>query len=187
MSERRYVQIWLVLTIGLLGLVLALNLAVDPYRLRLAGSIGDAGILRPDVYSFVRVNKAFGIARADPDVVLLGSSRVQWGFERDALPFTGRRPFNLALSGPRFDEVWATFQCMLAHGTPRTTCSHGAGPIARAPFCATCPRCSRRRAPGCPEAGEGAQPPANSPAQRARASLARCGSDSSLQPKNCRG
>ena len=120
MSERRYVQIWLMLTIVPLGLVLALNIVVDPYRLRLAGSIGDAGILRPDVYSFVRVNKAFGIAREDADVVLLGSSRVQWGFERDAPPFTGRRPFNLALSGPRFDEVWATFQCMLAHGTPRT-------------------------------------------------------------------
>jgi hypothetical protein len=119
MSALRYVQVWLALMVLLLSAVLAVNFLVDPYRLRVSGSLGDAELLRPDVYSYVRLNKAFALARAQPDIVLLGSSRVQWGFERDALPFTGRKPFNLALSGPRFDEVWTTFQCMLIHGAPR--------------------------------------------------------------------
>jgi len=108
-----------VLAVGAGAAALAsFNLIVDPYRAyRL--------FVSPELERFkntavTRRTKAEMMRHGDWDLVFLGSSRTEAGFDAEHPALGGRRAFNLGLSGTSLPEVEGALRYALAQGSVRT-------------------------------------------------------------------
>lgn len=96
---RRYLKLWLVLTGCLILSVGAFNFLVDPYGLfRFVDSTG-FNLIKPKSGGHGEIVKAYQVLRVQPQVLILGNSRAEVGFDptHQAWPF--HPVFNLALPG----------------------------------------------------------------------------------------
>ena len=116
-NYRRYWLIWLscfaLLHLGIAGV----NLTVDPsaaFGTRLAPG------LENHRRNNSRIAKARQLGRGDWDVVLLGTSRVESGFDPASGAWNGARVYNGGLADTDMQELESALHYTLAHGPPRT-------------------------------------------------------------------
>ena len=101
MAPRRFVWTWLVGALGMLALVALINVIVDPYDIYGWVSIAGFNSNKTQAIAKSRMTKPYLIERTHPATLLLGSSRVEAGFnpESTAWPETLRPVLNLGLPG----------------------------------------------------------------------------------------
>lgn len=109
MAHRRFLLRFVPATLILLGMVCALHLSSDPYylfRTELALAPGER--FQPELHLHVRQWKAHRLAHGDIAVVLLGSSRVEYGIDplHPRLRSIGRT-FNAGIPGASMMEIAA--------------------------------------------------------------------------------
>lgn len=110
---------WVMLTIAFspvlsLGLV---NLAVDPYGVINTPTIPKFNQSKPEIITHERMYKAIEITRLKPQIILLGSSRTQWGLDPNnaSLAKNKLKAYNLGFSGANIYEVMRYFKHALAN------------------------------------------------------------------------
>lgn len=93
------------------------NFAVDPYGVLNSPSIPKFNKSKPEMITHERMFKAIEITRLKPQVILLGSSRTQWGLDPNnaVLSKTNLKAYNLGFSGANMYEVMRYFQHVLTN------------------------------------------------------------------------
>jgi len=120
MTPRNFFTAWLLGTCLLVGLVAAVNLAIDPYFIfdspRIAGLNRD----KPQAILLPRLAKTYLLERQHPKTLLLGSSRVDVGFdpEGNAWPEDRKPVFNLGIPGADFKLMYRFLQDALSVSQP---------------------------------------------------------------------
>jgi hypothetical protein len=117
----RYMAIWAIALVLMLGAVAALCAIVDPYNV--IGTPGLPGLTaqKPAAVHWARLSKAYLIQRHHPVTLILGSSSADVGFNPDspAWPAAARPVFNLAIDGAGPDVFVRYLQHALATTAPK--------------------------------------------------------------------
>ncbi|HAX78239.1 MAG TPA: hypothetical protein DCY88_21070 [Cyanobacteria bacterium UBA11372] len=97
-----------------LGLV---NLAVDPYGVISTPTIAKFNQSKPEILTQERMYKAVEITRLKPQIILLGSSRTQWGIypQHPGLSKSNLKAYNVGFSGANMYEVMRYFKHAIAN------------------------------------------------------------------------
>lgn len=90
----------------ILGLV---NSLVDPYHVIKSPVIPRFNESKPEMFSHVRLYKAFEVVQFKPEVILLGNSRTEWGLNPQHPILNKYRTYNLGFSGANMQEVLQYF------------------------------------------------------------------------------
>jgi hypothetical protein len=100
-SMARYVGIWAGTLVLMIGAIVALNVAVDPYAVIGTPRIPGLTAQKPAAADWPRVTKAYMVQRAHPTTLIIGNSSADVGFnpESPAWPQSARPVFNLAIDG----------------------------------------------------------------------------------------
>ncbi len=112
-----YLKVWALTTLVLLGVVAAFNLLVDPfgaYRLIQTPWLDAHKPLKTG-----RIIKAEALRHFQPDVILLGSSKVELGIDPSYPAWGAGRIYNLGLPGAYFREMMQVLDYAVANGHPR--------------------------------------------------------------------
>ncbi|HEY9647433.1 MAG TPA: hypothetical protein V6C88_13730 [Chroococcidiopsis sp.] len=84
----------------------AFNIAIDPYGAFNSPAIAGINQAKPEKFKQDMLVKAIEVTQKHPDLILLGSSRVQWGIDPHYPGFSeARSPYNLALQGVNMGEM----------------------------------------------------------------------------------
>ncbi len=100
-NPRRFILIWLMSLLGLAGVVVTVNLLVDPYEVfgtpRIAGITG----FKPSAKNHAMLAKTYQVARAHPATVVIGSSPIYLGIDAfdPAWPEAMRPVYNYGIPG----------------------------------------------------------------------------------------
>ncbi len=117
----RYMAIWAITLAAMLGAVVALCAAVDPYNV--IGTPGIPGLTaqKPAAVHWARLSKAYLIQRQHPVTLILGSSSADVGFnpQSPAWPRSARPVFNLAIDGAGPEIFVRYLQHALATTSPQ--------------------------------------------------------------------
>jgi hypothetical protein len=92
----RYLTGWAAWTVAWIALAVGFNLLVDPYRLLDLAEFPGVNARRPQMGFHERMVKPYEVARAQPQTLLLGNSRMEIGFDP-------RDPAIAALPGPVYN------------------------------------------------------------------------------------
>ncbi len=104
-------RIFLVSAVATAAVVVALNVAIDPYGYFGVGPLDGLSVRKPTALHHDRLLHASALRRNDVDCLLLGSSRVTEGIPRGHRLFAGcTRLYNGGLAGPSLREVRALFE-----------------------------------------------------------------------------
>jgi hypothetical protein len=121
MNSRLFVKLCLITTCMILAVVALINAIVDPYELYGLVSRGGFNQRKTQAVDQARLVKPYLVARSHPTTLLLGSSRVEVGFNPDSAlwPEAMRPVFNLGMpaTGPRLQLM--LLQHALAVTNPR--------------------------------------------------------------------
>lgn len=100
-NSRRFVQTWIVALLALAGLVVTLNLLVDPYDVFGTPRIAGLSLLKPGAKNHAMLAKTYQEARARPATVLIGSSSTHIGVDAaaEAWPRAMRPVYNYGIPG----------------------------------------------------------------------------------------
>ena len=92
------------------------NIAIDPYGLFASPTFTNINRTKPEKFTHDMLFKAIKITRIKPNIIFLGSSRVQWGLEplHPGLP-NNETPYNLGLQGANMYAVKRYFDHALAN------------------------------------------------------------------------
>ncbi|MBL1264992.1 hypothetical protein [Candidatus Methylomicrobium oryzae] len=106
-SFHSYIKKLLFLIIFLLVLTAIINISVDPFELFGSPKIEGFNRLKPEYAKHVRMIKAHQVRIRQPEVLVIGSSRVDLGLDPDhpALMQTDVGAYNLALSSANIYEI----------------------------------------------------------------------------------
>ena len=104
-SATRYLKTYGAVAVGLLGLVVAFNVVVDPYGVLPAMSVAGLNAHKPREVRFARLRKPFDVWRGHFDALVLGTSQVEQSFDPEYLAPHGVRLYNLGLSELRLYEM----------------------------------------------------------------------------------
>ncbi|MDR3394179.1 MAG: hypothetical protein P4L70_04180 [Parasulfuritortus sp.] len=119
---KRYLKLWLGLTGALIVVVAVFNFVIDPYGLfRFVDRVGFNSI-KPTAEEHGRMAKAYQVLRVQPQGLIIGNSRMEWGFDPDnsAWPLQMRPVFNLALPGTSTSTSLHYLQHVLANAEGHT-------------------------------------------------------------------
>ena len=97
---RAFLSTWLAAATALGACVFAFTLVVDPYRMLDLVAIEPLNASRPKAVNQTSIAKAYGVARAKADVVLVGNSRVDVGFAAED-PLWARLGGGASMARPR--------------------------------------------------------------------------------------
>ena len=114
----------------ILAAVAGANLAVDPFGIYPVPQRAGFNLQKAGQHGHDRMVKAYAMARLRPDVVMLGTSRVQYGLDPSdpALVAGARRPYNAGLLGSNVYAALRYLQHAHALG-PVTTALVGLDPL----------------------------------------------------------
>ena len=117
----RYLWVWVGSTLALLGIVVAINLIVDPYGLFRVVDVPGFNRIKSQAGERGKLFKRTGVERMRPAGLVLGNSRAEIGFdpESTAWPESMRPAFNLALPGAGIAAVAGEFAEALRVVSPR--------------------------------------------------------------------
>ena len=117
----RYLWAWVMSTLALLVVVVAVNLVVDPYGLFRIVDVPGLNRIKSQAGERAALFKRTGVERMRPASLVLGNSRAEIGFdpESPAWPESARPVFNLALPGAGMAAVADEFAEALRGASPR--------------------------------------------------------------------
>ncbi len=117
-SPARYLAACIGATVILLGAVAAVNYAVDPFGVYHYGKSWDWIHHRSGITHFLYAHKAHAVQEAEPDALILGSSRALYGLDphNAALP---EKTYNLGLEGADVYVDWRYLQHAAAAQMPK--------------------------------------------------------------------
>ena len=120
-TPKRFIGWWLAGTIGLLALAALTNLVIDPYAAYGWISIPGINQKKTQAVDESRLAKPYMVEREQPTTLLLGSSRVEVGFDPSspAWPPAMRPVFNLGVPGSGPYEQYRLLQHALATTHPK--------------------------------------------------------------------
>lgn len=120
-APKRFVGWWIAGTIGLLALAALTNLVIDPYAAYGWISIPGVNQKKTQAVDESRLAKPYMVEREQPTTLLLGSSRVEVGFDPNstAWPSTMRPVFNLGIPGSGPYEQYRLLQHAFATAHPK--------------------------------------------------------------------
>ncbi len=121
MTARRFIYWWLGGTLAFFAVTALVNAIVDPYDLYGWVSITGFNRYKTQAADQTRMTKPYLIERANPATILLGSSRVEVGFdpESNAWPAAMRPVFNLGIPASGPDEQYRILQHALVTAHPK--------------------------------------------------------------------
>lgn len=122
MNSWKYLVYCLSATLLLVGVVAGFNAMVDPYHLyQQTPKQGWTHFKMGHSGAHDRMTKANHIRRFQPEVILLGSSRVDWGLDEHhpALKNYGETSVNAGMGGATMYEMFRLTQHAVATGNPR--------------------------------------------------------------------
>src|ERR1700722_2220382 len=121
MRPKRFVGWWFAGTIGLLALAALINLVIDPYGVYGWISILGVNQMKTQAVDESRLAKPYMVEREQPTTLLLGSSRVEVGFDPKsaAWPVAMQPVFNLGMPGSGPYEQYRLLQHALATTHPK--------------------------------------------------------------------
>ena len=116
---KRYLTVWIVVTVALLAAVALLNIVVDPYGLYRIVDAPGFNAIKPKSGPHGSMVKAYQVVRVAPRALILGNSRAEVGFDPERFArLVDRRPaFNLALPGTGPSTTLAVLQHAIAVDT----------------------------------------------------------------------
>lgn len=119
---RRFLLLHMAIAVGLLVLITALNLLVDPTGIRQLALGTGPGICAPGFNVSTRMGKAIGLTFTEPDVLIAGTSRAHAGIltSNPWLQERYGRGYNLGLAGARMEETADYLQFALSYKRPQT-------------------------------------------------------------------
>jgi hypothetical protein len=119
-AAARYLWVWILSTIALLGTVVVVNLCVDPYGLFRVVDIAGLNRIKSRASERAELFKLSGVERMHPATLILGNSRAEIGFDPDsaAWPESARPAFNLAIPGAGISAVAGDFAKALRGTSP---------------------------------------------------------------------
>lgn len=116
-APRRYLLIFFILGFAWMGMVVAINYAVDPYGFYRPAA-HDFFPHKPAVTQFEMFGKFAVIKRQRPDTVIIGSSRADYGLNPDH-PALGDHAYNAALKGMTIAHLPKTIRHAIENGATR--------------------------------------------------------------------
>ena len=116
MDPRRYVLLVLATLLGALAAVGGAVLLVDPYAVLHGRLWPGFNAAKPEIDRRAELWKAELLAREQPQVVILGNSRAEVGFDAGHPAFAGRRVVNAALTRASFAEIERLYRQALQSG-----------------------------------------------------------------------
>lgn len=104
----RYVTGMALVTVALLAAVASFNAVVDPFGMNLLVQEKGFNSVKPDIYTRVRLFKAYEVTRVRPQSLILGTSRSQIGFSCSHEAWTQMEDpcYNLAFDGATSREMY---------------------------------------------------------------------------------
>lgn len=117
----RFIALWLLGLIVFLGIVVGVNVAVDPYGIIGAPRIPGFNQDKITAVDWPRVTKPYLVARANPATLVLGTSPADVGFDPNssAWPTNLKPVFNLAIDGSSPHQMYRFEQDALAVSKPK--------------------------------------------------------------------
>lgn len=94
-----YIRVFFLTTLALLALACAVNWFVDPYGMYWSPRIVGVNAVKPASPNRVRVTKAYRAPLVNPEVLLVGNSRIEMGVSPEHPAFGGQSVYNLGLPG----------------------------------------------------------------------------------------
>jgi len=94
----------------ILLVVVATNFLVDPYGIYDFINIEKFNANKPSMQSHLRMSKAYQVRNQQPQAIVLGTSRAEFGLDPDHPGFSHRPTYNLNLSGGNIYEILRYFQ-----------------------------------------------------------------------------
>jgi hypothetical protein len=110
MAIFRYVKTWLILTLTLLVCLPTLNLVMDPLDAYRVVYIDGFNTVKSKMKRFIRLSKAVQIQRRQPEILLMGSSRSEFGYPMNRPEWSDKSVYNYAVSGANVYTVYRFFQ-----------------------------------------------------------------------------
>jgi hypothetical protein len=113
---RYFVGIFLTLFLLSASFIITFNLIVDPYNLYKMPQIEGFNKIKVELEKHERLYQAVEIARQKPKVILLGSSRVMFGFDpQDVFQLVQEKVYSGGIPSPNFEEIYHYFEHTLYH------------------------------------------------------------------------
>lgn len=105
---KRFTLRLLISTVAILVILSAINLIVDPFGIYNVFISSGFNKIKPDMYKKARMSKAHSVYRMNPDMIIAGTSRSEWGLKVNSpiLKESAFRTYNLSLPGARIDESY---------------------------------------------------------------------------------
>lgn len=97
--HKKDITIGLCLSCGLLLLIILLNLLIDPYDIFNTPKIKGFNFNKPESKYHARLHKAIAIQRLKPEILLLGTSRTEYGLNPLNKNFAGSFAYNCSFPG----------------------------------------------------------------------------------------
>jgi hypothetical protein len=121
MAMPRFIAFWLIGLIAFMGIVIGVNVVVDPYGVIGAPRIAGFNADKIAAVDWPRVTKPYLVARANPATLVLGTSPADVGFDPEsaAWPADLRPVFNLSIDGGSPFQMYRFEQDALAVSKPK--------------------------------------------------------------------
>lgn len=116
---RRYLNFWLIATLGILLLVGVFNLLVDPYGLFRIVDRAGFNAVKPKSGAHGDMVKAYQVLRVHPQALILGNSRAEVGFDPMHPAWPVQPVYNLALPGTGTETTLRYLRHVLNNGQPK--------------------------------------------------------------------
>jgi len=95
-------------TVVSLTIISTLNLLIDPFGIYNIFNVPGFNKVKPDIYKKARMSKAHSLYRLNPDTVIAGTSRSEWGInvKNELLKRDSVKIYNLSLPGASIIEIF---------------------------------------------------------------------------------
>ncbi|MDH4274885.1 MAG: hypothetical protein OEW08_07600 [Gammaproteobacteria bacterium] len=118
MAAKRYLKIFFALWVALIVAIAGFNWWIDPYDMFPSPQSHGVNQEKPEATTRQRLSKAYGVSRARPEVLILGSSR-GLAIAAHHEVWANKRVYNLALASTSLKELYRHLQHANAEGTVR--------------------------------------------------------------------
>lgn len=109
-AYREFAFIYLLFTLVPVLSIGAFNVLVNPYGLFNVVNITGINSVKPEKFNNDMLIKAVEVSRKQPNIIFLGTSRVQWGLNSNYSGLKTQETYNLALQGANMYELRCYFE-----------------------------------------------------------------------------
>lgn len=123
MSDRNYIRFFLIVILGILGMIAIANFVIDPYGFHFNFRKEGFNKNKPAFSAFSRIIKLYNVKSIQPDALFLGNSRILYLVPEEA--FSKYKPYtyyNFAFSGATLNEMKDVLDYSIRHFDIQSVC-----------------------------------------------------------------